>query len=116
MAKTEFYVRFHSEKYGAGIFESPCQDIQEAAGQFTEDEDAVSAMKITLDDKGRLISAEDVTEEVLETIRDLIEADAYTRCPHPMLEDYYTAWEEACERGAQEQREHERIESAMIHM
>lgn len=114
--RTEIYVRFQSEKYGNGIFEGACQSIEEAAGQFVEDADSVSAMRITLNDAGRMIAGEDVTDEVVEHLKQLISDDTYTICPHPIVEDFFNEWQAEAEREAEDQAEHERIESAMIHI
>lgn len=114
--KTEIYVRFQTETYGVGIFESACQSIEEAAGQFVQDADSVSAMRITFDDAGRMIAGEDVTDEVIGHLKDLINDDTYSICPHPIVKNHFNEWQEEAEREAEERAEHERIESAMIHI
>jgi hypothetical protein len=113
--KIEYYVRFESEKYGSGIFEAPAPSLEEAAGQFVEDTDSVSAMKMSFDAKGRITAAEDVTDAVINHLKELIDDDTYTACPHPFVEDHFNEWEELCEREAQDQAEHERAERSMLH-
>jgi len=114
--KTEIYVRFSSEKHGHGVFEAPAQTIEEAAGQFTEDADSISAVKMIIDEHGRMIFAQDVTGEVLDTLRQLIDDDTFTVSPHHLVQDHFDEWEQNAERQAQEQADHERAESQMINV
>ena len=58
--KTEIYVRFQSADYGSGMFEAACHSIEEAAGQFAEDSDSVSACALEIDTSGRLVSAREI--------------------------------------------------------
>lgn len=116
-ARNEIYVRFYSAKLEIhGMHEAPCASIEEAAGQFVEDDDCISATRMSFDATGRVTGAEDVTAEVIEKLQELIEADTYTRSPHPMVEDFYLSWEREAEAAAEEQREHERIETALLRM
>jgi hypothetical protein len=115
-SKTEFYVRFDSKKHGPGMHETPCQTIEEAAGQFSEDVDCVSATKMVFDAKGLMLSAEDVTADVIKQLQSLIEDDSWTQCPHPMVEDFFNEWSAESERQADNDRDHERTESGMLNV
>ena len=79
LAATEFHVRFNSEKTGTGIHESPSRSLREAAGQFVEDKDSVSAMKMEFNDRGRLVAAIDISEDILPEVFDLLAEDIH-RC------------------------------------
>ncbi|CAN0571532.1 unnamed protein product, partial [Laminaria digitata] len=83
----------------------------EAAGQFCEDEDCRNAYELTLDVTGALISSRDVTTDVLQVLRDMIDEDRFTTCPHPLVEDHYTNWEAKCEDDARMEADHLRQES-----
>jgi hypothetical protein len=114
--KSEIYVRFESDKHGIGMFESPCNSIEEAAGQFAEDHDSVSATAHEFDAAGRMIMAVDVTEQVIDHLRGMIRDDTWTTSPHPMLNNYFSAWSEEVERDRAQNLEHERVESAMLNI
>ncbi len=114
--KTEIYVRFSSEKFGTGMFESPCQNIEEAAGQFTEDPDCVSACAFEIDPKGRVISARDVTEGVIEHLKEMIRDDNWSFSPHPMLTEFFDDWTEAAKRDQLSDCDHDRVETEMLNI
>ena len=114
--KSEIYVRFKSDKYGCGMFENPCHSIEEAAGQFAEDSDSVSATSHEFDATGRLITACDVTEKVIEHLKEMIRDDTWTSSPHSMLNDFFAAWSEEAVRDRANDLEHEHVESAMLNI
>jgi hypothetical protein len=107
----EIYVRFVSDEYGSGIFETPAASIEEAAGQFCEDADSVSAMRVDLNADGRALSVCDVTRDVVQHLEAMIRDGAFTEAPHPLLEEAFSTWEEEDRCDAQEQADHIRDES-----
>ncbi|MFG6573406.1 hypothetical protein ACGYLO_17575 [Sulfitobacter sp. 1A13353] len=114
--KTEIYVRFQSADYGSGMFEAACHSIEEAAGQFAEDPDSISACALEIDTSGRLVSARDVTDAVVDHLKEMIREDSWSTSPHPMLDDFFAAWSEEAERDRTDQMDHERLESAMLNI
>ena len=114
--KTEIYVRFESEKHGSGLFENPCQSVEEAAGQFAEDRDSVSALAVEIGPKGRMVLSRDVTDQVIEHLKEMIREDTWTVSPHPELDDFFSAWSEEAERDRASDLDHERLESAMLNI
>lgn len=111
--RIEFYVRFVDSRTGkAGVFETAFGSAREAAGQFAEDTDAISAMKVAICPKGRPVAMSDATEEVLEALVQLAAEGYYETCPHPMIENKF----EELEQSARDDEEHIRIERAMLHI
>ena len=114
--KTEFYIRCHNGQYGISIHESPCYSLSEALGRFVDDEDSVSVLKLTMNSLGRLTAASDFTGDVLFDLKTGIDDGEYETCPHPVVQDEFDAWQQNHNRIAEEQAEHERIESALLHV
>ena len=115
--RVEIYVRFLDPRTGnAGVFESPCASIAEAAGQFAEDPDCVSAMAVGISPEGRPVAMSDATDQVREALLDMIREGRFESCPHPIVEDQFDDLVEEARREAEEQAEHERIERAMLHI
>ena len=81
-----------------------------------EDNDSVSATAHEFDAAGRMITAVDVTEKVIDHLKDMIRDDTWTTSPHPILNDYFSAWSEEVERDRAQDLEHERVESAMLNI
>jgi hypothetical protein len=114
-AQTEIYVRFYNKKYDSyGMFEAPCHSVEEAAGQFAEDEDCISAVQLTFNDAGISTAHEDVTASVLRHLENMIDEDCFTRVPHPAVAEYFENWQMRADREAEEQRDHERVEREML--
>ena len=67
-----------------------CDSIIEAIDEFVDGRpETVSVMKITFNETGRLVSAEDITDEVIRELQDCIDAGAYPFCPHPLMQRAY---------------------------
>lgn len=114
--RIEIYVRFVDRRTGqAGVFETPCMSVIEAAGKFIEDPDSVSAMKVAISAQGRPLAMSDATDEVRSALIALIGAGDHETCPHPIVEDVFDDLIEEIRRAAQEDEEHERIERSMLH-
>lgn len=107
----EIYIRFASAKFGKGMFETPASTVEEAAGQFCEDEDCRNAYELKLDGTGALISSRDVTAEVLQLLKDMIEDDQFTKSPHPLVAEHFDRWEAKSRAAVEDHAEHIRQES-----
>ena len=115
--RIEFYVRFVDSRTGnPGIYESVFDTAREAAGQFAEDDDAVSAMKVAISPEGRPVAMSDATDEVRAGLIEMVWEDLYETCPHPIIEDVFDDIVAEMEQNAREEEEHIRIERAMIHI
>ena len=114
--KTEFYIRCHNSEYGVSTYESPCDSLSEAIGQFIDDEDSVSVLKLTTNSFGRLASASDFTEDLLFDLRESIANGEYETCPHSMVQDSFDTWQQANNLATKEQEEHDRVERSMLHV
>lgn len=113
----EIYVRFSSEDHGTGVHETPFDTYREAAGQFVEDVDCVSAMRVAISADGRSIAMSDVTDRGLEALTDMIRNDpgSYPVAPHALVEDAHREILDEAEREAREDADHIRIERAALH-
>jgi hypothetical protein len=115
--RIEIYVRFLDPRSGnAGVFESPFDSVAEAAEQFAEDPDCVSAMRVAISPKGRPVAMSDATDLVREALIEMIREERFETCPHPIVEDVFDDLMEEARQAAEEDAEHERIESAMLHI
>lgn len=115
--RIEIYVRFLDPRSGnAGVFESPFDSVAEAAGQFAEDPDCVSAMRVAISPDGRPVAMSDATDLVREALIEMIREERFETCPHPIVEDVFDDLMEEARQAAEEDAEHERIESAMLHI
>lgn len=114
--KMEIYVRFASPEYGTGVHETPSSSFRDAAMEFVADDDCVSAMRVGVSSDGRAVAMSDVTDKVIEELTEMIRDDpeAFPSCPHPAVEEVHREILEEAERVAEEEREHERIERAML--
>lgn len=113
--QVEYYVRFVSKGTGtAGIFETALSSAREAASQFVDDPDAVSAMKVAISPKGRPVAMSDATDEVREALIEMVWEGDYESCPHPMIEDVFDEIIAEKEQNARDEEEHIRIERAML--
>jgi hypothetical protein len=113
----EFYVRFVDPRTGKpGIYESVFESAREAAGQFAEDDDAVSAMKVAISPEGRPVAMSDATNEVRAELIKMVSEGLYESCPHPIIENEFDDLIAEMEQEAREEEEHIRIERAMIHI
>lgn len=111
IAKREIYVRFISGEFGSGIFETPAATIEEAAGQFCEDADSVTAFEVALDGDDRAVAVRDVTSEVVQHLDTMIRDGAFSKSPHPLLDDAFSTWEEDARQQAEDDARHIREES-----
>ena len=67
-----------------------CNSIIEAINEFVDGRpETVSVTKITFNKTGRLVSAEDITNDVIRELQDCIDAGAYPFCPHPLMQRAY---------------------------
>lgn len=115
--RIEFYVRFVDPRTGkGGIFETALDSVREAAGQFAEDQDAVSAMKVAISPEGRPVAMSDATDEVRAELINMVSEGLYESCPHPIIENEFDDLIAEMEREAHEEAEHIRIERAMLHI
>jgi hypothetical protein len=115
--RIEIYVRFLDPRSGrAGVFETPCDSVAEAAGQFAQDPDCVSAMKVGISAKGRPVAMSDATDQVKAALIEMVREGRFEACPHPIVEDVFDDLMEEARQAAEEDAEHERIESAMLHI
>lgn len=115
--RIEYYVRFVSKRTGtAGVFEPALESAREAAGQFADDPDAVSAMKVAISPKGRPVAMSDATDEVRAELINMVSEGLYESCPHPIIENEFDDLIAEMEREAHEEAEHIRIERAMLHI
>ena len=115
--RVEIYVRFVDPRTGnAGVFESPCSSVPEAAWQFAEDRDCVSAMAVAISPEGRPVAMSDATDQVREALLDMVREGRFESCPHPIVEDLFEDLMEEARQAAEEDAEHERIERAMLHI
>lgn len=120
---TEIYIRFVTTlKDGtkeAGVLEAPVSSIQEAAGSFVDDDDCVSAFELTIDDVGCITSVLDRTNEVREHLINEVRYGSFdleAPCPHPIIEDVFDGLVADAKEEIEAERDHERTESAMIHI
>jgi len=115
--RIEIYVRFLDTRTGsAGVFETPCDSIAEAAHKFAEDPDCVSAMAVGISPEGRPVAMSDATDQVREALLDLIREGRFESCPHRIVEDLFDDLIEEARRDAEEDADHERIERAMLNI
>jgi hypothetical protein len=113
--RIEYYVRGVSKRTGtAGVFEPALESAREAAGQFADDPDAVSAMKVAISPKGRPVAMSDATDEVREALIEMVWEGDYESCPHPMIEDVFDEIIAEKEQNARDEEDHIRIERAML--
>jgi len=111
----EYYVRFVDKRTGrSGVFEAAYETASEAAFQFADDDDAVSAMKVAISADGRPVAMSDATDEVREALLDLIRDGRFETCPHPMVEDVFDEVIAEMERDARDEADHIRTEQAML--
>jgi hypothetical protein len=114
--RIEIYVRFLDKRSGcAGVFETPCDSIAEAAAKFAEDPDCVSAMSVGISPGGRAVAMSDATDQVRAALIAMIEAGEFETCPHAIVADVFDTLTEEARQAAEEEADHERIESAMLH-
>lgn len=113
--RIEIYCRFASDK-GCGLHETPSRSLEEAACQFTEDADIVSALAMSFDEAGRLTAAEDVTSDVLAVIRANIQNGVYETCPHPIFDAEFETYSQERDAENLAEEEHRTIEGAMLHI
>lgn len=115
--RIEFYVRFIDPRTGkGGVFETALDSAREAAGQFVEDHDAVSAMKVAISPEGRPVAMSDATDEVRAELIKMVSEGLHETCPHPIIENEFDDLIAEMEREAREEEEHIRIERAMLHI
>lgn len=113
--RIEYYVRFVDAKTGqAGVFEPALESAREAAGEFSESSDAVSAMKVAISPEGRPVAMSDATDEVREALIEMVWEGDYKSCPHPMIEDVFDEIIAEKEQNARDEEDHIRIERAML--
>ena len=113
--RVEIYVRFLDPRTGrGGVFESPFDSVAEAAGQFADDPDCVSAMAVAISPEGRPVAMSDATGRVREALLEMIREGRFESCPHRIVEDRLDDLMEEARRAAEEDAEHERIERAML--
>ena len=97
----EFYVRCRKQKPidpetpairapdEVYLCETVFHSMTDVVEQFIKDSKTVSALKTTFDDSGRMISSDDVTESVINMIKDNIVDGQYNRSPHPLVNGYF---------------------------
>ena len=88
----ECYVRYDQENSGPGIFGIACFDMDAIVDCFVGDKYSVCAMKLCFGARGQLLSSEDITNEVIDELRDRIKAGTYNDCPHPVMESEFKKW------------------------
>jgi len=109
--RIEIYVRFLDPRSGrTGVFESPFDSFAGAAGQFAEDPDCVSAMRVAISQAGRPVAMSDATDQVREALLEMISEGRFETCPHPIVEDVFDELMEEARREAEGDSDHERIE------
>jgi len=115
--RIEIYVRFVDPRTrNAGMFETPCDSIAEAAHKFADDPDCVSAMVVGISAEGRPVAMSDATDQVREALIGMISVGQFESCPHPIVDDAYEDLMEEARQAAEEEADHERVESAMLHI
>ncbi len=114
--KTEYFLKFQCPQYGSGIHEKPSENTKDAAMALSEDHDIVSVLEITSDMSGAIVDMRDATKDVLVGLTHLIEEGIFEDFPHPLVAQEFNAWLQAARAEDEIERDHQRIESAMLHI